>query len=364
MKILQLIQTPQLRGAEVFASQLATHINNSGHQVVLVSIFPGNADLPFKGLSINLKGNKRLRLVDISAWKKLADIIVKHAPNIIQANAGDTLKYAVFSKIIFGWKQPIVFRNASTISLYIRSRLIKLWTKFLFRFTDKIISVSNTSANDFIRIFPYYENKIRVIPIGIEQCIKKCDDFMPKNSGKINRPQLLHVGGFTFEKNHKAVLRIFGRILIHIPNATLLLIGDGPLKKSIINFASELGLSDYVYFLGYKSNAIDYIQAADVVLLPSIIEGLPAVLLEAFLSKTPVVAYDTGGIKEIVSNGKTGRLIAAGDEEAFAEAVMEALENNPMNNYMVENAFQLVNTNYLNKNLCAEFIHEYKLLFS
>jgi len=104
----------------MFASQLATHMNQQGHEAILVFVFPGTAALPFNGKMLHLDGNAKNRLWDVKAWKKLARIIQEEKPDIIQANAGDTLKYAAFSKMLYRWKQPIVFRNASTISLYIK----------------------------------------------------------------------------------------------------------------------------------------------------------------------------------------------------------------------------------------------------
>jgi hypothetical protein len=132
MRILYLIQKPQLRGAEIFASQLASHLQSDGHSVVMVCLFSGEAQLPFSGKIIHLNSKAKMRFCDLKAWKKLAQIINEERPDIIQANAGDTLKYTVFSKLLFRWKQPIVFRNASMISLYIHSRLIKWWNSFFF----------------------------------------------------------------------------------------------------------------------------------------------------------------------------------------------------------------------------------------
>ncbi|HUP11733.1 MAG TPA: glycosyltransferase, partial [Niastella sp.] len=110
----------------MFASQLSTHINEKGHKAIIVFVFPGSAPLPFSGETRHLNGSPKKRMWDVQAWRKLAQIIKAEKPDVIQANAGDTLKYAVLSKLYFKWKQPIVFRNASTISLYIKSAPAKI----------------------------------------------------------------------------------------------------------------------------------------------------------------------------------------------------------------------------------------------
>lgn len=365
MKVLQLIQKSQLRGAEVFASQLSSHINTSGNTAIIASLFEGNANLPFTGKVISLNGNPKGRFHDVSAWKKLALIIKDEKPDIIQANAGDTLKYAVCSKLFYRWRQPIVFRNASTISLYIQTVPQKIWNNFLFHFTDKIISVSNASAYDFSILFPKHKHKVITIPIGIEHT-----ELSNGTNGKLNgrhqinsqELRIIHVGGFTFEKNHVGLLDIFELVLQKNPNAVLYLVGDGPLKKQTEEIARSKGLNSKIKFLGFQANPMQHILRADVLVLPSIIEGLPGVLLEAFYCKKPVVANDVGGIKEIVQNNKTGRLIQKGKNNDFANAIVEASFNTPQNHILIQNAYQLVISRYLNTHIAKQFLNVYKSL--
>lgn len=360
MIVLQLVQKPQLRGAEMFASQLSTHINEKGHKAILVFVFPGSAPLPFTGEMKHLNGSPKRRMWDVKAWRKLAQIIKEEKPDIIQANAGDTLKYAVLSKLFFRWKQPIVFRNASTISLYIKTASAKLLNGFFFRYAKKIVSVSNTSATDFGRLFPKFNNRIVTVPIGIEEMTGKETESNPLQNA--SRPALVHVGGFTFEKNHVRLIEIFEGICKKQPNATLHCIGSGPLKQQIEDLVKQKGLEQRVQLYGFRNDAMQFIQHADALLLPSIIEGLPGVILEAFYCKTAVVAYDVGGIGEVVINNKTGRLVPKGDEEAFIGNVLEALLNTPANRQLVQNAWQLVMSEYLNTHIAQRFLEVYESL--
>lgn len=367
MKVLQLIQKPQLRGAEIFASQLSAHISQSGNTAILVSLFEGEAALPFDGTRTSLQGNPKGRLLDIRAWKKLAEIIEDTKPDIIQANAGDTLKYAVFSKLLYRWKQPIVFRNASTISLYIKSMPKRIWNNFLFSFTDKIISVSKTSAADFAKLFPKQKHKIITIPIGIEhETLSKPHHGTVTTRSQMNgHPlQIVHVGGFTFEKNHAELIEIFELVLKKKAHAILNLVGDGPLKLKTEELVASKGLTTNVKFHGFQKNPLHFIRSADVLVLPSIIEGLPGVVLEAFYCKTPVVAYDVGGIKEVVKNKETGRLITQGDKDAFAVAILESAVHSPLNEKLIENAHRLVLSDYLNSKVVKQFITAYESLVS
>ncbi len=124
MKIMHLVQKPQLRGAEMFASQLATNCTEKGVESFMTFLYKGSSQLPFDGTKYYLDRPQGKKFFDWKGWKELANIIKLEKPHIVQANAGDTLKYAIFSKLFFGWKQPVVFRNASTISLYIKNPLM------------------------------------------------------------------------------------------------------------------------------------------------------------------------------------------------------------------------------------------------
>jgi glycosyltransferase involved in cell wall biosynthesis len=358
LKVLHLVQKPQLRGAEIFTSQLSAHIKRSGHDAAMAFLFPGSNELPFKDSIFHLNGKMSRRFSDIKAWRKLAHIIKDEKPDIIQANAGDTLKYAVFSKLLFRWKQPIVFRNASTISLYIKSGLGKKWNGFFFKYADKIISVSEASAIDFANLYPQYKHRIATIPIGIDT---DSDNKVDKKLDKLGytAPSLIHVGGFTHEKNHRGLLSIFSEVLKRLPDAQLHLIGDGPLRSQTEQLCRDKGISTSVHFHGFQKNAMQYIKEADILLLPSLIEGLPGVILEAFFCKTPVVAYNVGGIKEVVINNETGYLIKKGDEKGFTNAILATLESPEKHKIYIEKAYELVTSKYLNTQVAQDFLNLY-----
>jgi glycosyltransferase involved in cell wall biosynthesis len=354
MRILQLIQKSQLRGAEVFASQLSTQLSAIGHDVHLVSLLPGQAELSFSGKQVELNRPLGKRFIDLQGWRSMARYVNEFKPNVVQANAGDTLKYAVLSKLFFRWKAPIVFRNASVISRYIKSPVVKWWNAWLFNHVDFVVSVTEESRRDFLKLFPFMHDRIKVIPIGIDlqplpAPIKKEESF------------LLHIGGFTFEKNHTRLLHIFKQIHEKHPELSLWLVGDGPLRKQVEQQCSEMGLTSVVRFLGFQKEVMPLIQPAKMLVLPSIIEGLPGVILEAMYCKTPVVAYDVGGISEIVKNGKTGWLVDKDDEDGFVKAVEEVLSCSPEElNQITNQAYQQVVEQYDNKVIAKRFEEVYE----
>ncbi len=353
MKILHLIQKPQNRGAEMFTCQLSNHLVELGHEVKIVALFEGEAALPFHEAITSLNASSNNRFFDIAAWKRLAGIIKEFNPDIIQANAGDTLKYAVFSKIFFGWKNPIISRNASEVGRYLKSSIQKSLNSFFYKNAAHVISVSQASEKDILNHFSFLSGKTEVIPVGLET-ISKIEEISLKPEGL---KHIVHVGGFSFEKNHSGLLKIFCEVLNLNPGVHLHLVGDGPLKSKIEEEINKLGLTNFITFYGFVNNPLSYIKAADILVLPSIIEGLPGVLLEAMFCKTPVIAYNVGGISEIVSS-QTGSLIEKGDEAGFVKAVLETLEN--PNSGKIEAAHRMVVKEHMNKEIALRFVEVYE----
>lgn len=317
---------------------------------MIVSIFAGDRKLPYSGKVIHLQSSYLHRFWNVRAWYKLYKIIRAEMPDIVQANAGFTLKFAVFSRIVFRWKQPIIFRNASTISRYIKSAFAKRFNEFFFRYVSKVISVSKLSALDFVSCFPQHHSKVSVVPAGIEP-----QAIIPPAVKTKRNAVILHVGGFTFEKNHQGLLSIFQKVLHQHPSAELWLVGDGPLRSAIQKECEARYLQHSVRFFGATDDVMEIIPLADVFVLPSVIEGLPSVILESFFCGVPVVAYDTGGISEIVVDLKTGHLVPSGDQDQFVERIMNVLQKSEDYTAMTNKAFELVNERYLNSRIAEMY---------
>lgn len=363
MKILQLIQKPQLRGAEMFASQLSSQLMRAGHEVHVVSLFKGDASLPFKGNHIRLNRPHSKRFFDFTGWKTLAQQIKSIKPDVVQANAGDTLKFAVFSKLLFGWRSAIIFRNANKVSDFVDSSLKKYFNLFLISYVDYVVSVSELCKNDFISVYQFDQKKISCIPIGIDTVEFYHGlpyDLVNKLGGK---KYIVHVGSFVSEKNHLNFLGIFHRILKLRDDLHLVLIGDGALRQQIEEMILQLGIQDRVHLLGYRNDVLSIVSSAKMLVLPSNIEGLPGVILEAMYSRIAVVAYDVGGVSEVVENNRTGWLVKKGDENSFYKCILEVLEHDEASLARItNNAYELVCEKFDNSSIVNQFLAVYALV--
>ncbi len=140
---------------------------------------------------------------------------------------------------------------------------------------------------------------------------------------------VLIVGHLSEVKGYPTFLRAAARIAERLPECAFLALGGettgpGPLAR-FERLAAELGLADRMRFLGFRPDVADVLRAADVVVLPSLDEGLPLALLEAMSCAKPVVATPVGGVAEAVADEVTGLLIPPNDPNALAAAVTRLL---------------------------------------
>lgn len=354
MRILQVIQKEQRRGAEIFACQLSQYLRELGHTVDILVLFgdASNDLAEFAPLSF-LYGDENAGWTDYSLYKRFYFFLAERNYDLVQANAGDTLRVAAISKSLFGWRSKLIFRNANKMSAFVSSGLKRSVYKWILKQVDSVASVSLGCKTDFNELFPGFVKPVEYLPIGVEaisgsQYKSFGDARLPIEFG----PVFIHVGSFVAEKNHLGLLRIFQRLLAFQPEAKLLLVGDGPLKQSIQLAVEKQNLNN-VIFTGSRSDVISILPLCTSLLLPSLVEGLPGVILEAFYSKVPVIAYDVGGISEVVINYKTGYLVRLNDENEFVKKTVECLA--AQERMIIENAYSLVLKEFALENVAHKF---------
>ncbi len=138
---------------------------------------------------------------------------------------------------------------------------------------------------------------------------------------------IVNIARLDRQKGQRHLLRAFSKVQKIFPGARLTVIGEGPEKKNLLSLADKLCLRNVV-FKGWVSDIALFLSEVDVFCLSSLWEGMPNVLLEAMAAGVPVVAFDcNSGPKEILADGRYGKLAPVGNEQALAEALLELCDD-------------------------------------
>lgn len=175
-------------------------------------------------------------------------------------------------------------------------------------------------------------------------------DLRKEVLGRLGIPNAVEIvvsaGRLSPEKGHRYLVEAIGRLQGSLNHTHFVFCGDGPCQKELEKRAKELGISQFCHFVGFRKDIKDIFQAMDFMVLPSLTEGLPNVVLEAFACAKPVVAADVGGVPEIVEDGVNGILVPPGRSDLLAEAIKNCLIAPEKRRAMGEAGYQKVKSEF------------------
>lgn len=177
--------------------------------------------------------------------------------------------------------------------------------KRLYNKADYIVAVSKGIKEDLIMNFSVDESKIKVIynPIDIERIQDLVNEEIEKRYVEIfNHPVIINMGRLIEAKGQWHLIRAFKKVKEKVPNAKLVILGQGDLESRLKNLARELSLENDIHFLGFEKNPFKYISKSTVYVSTSICEGFPNSLIEAMVCGMPVASTDCkSGPREIIA---------------------------------------------------------------
>lgn len=133
-----------------------------------------------------------------------------------------------------------------------------------------------------------------------------------------------HVGSFNNQKNHAKLIEIFNRVLMRMPNAVLMLVGEGPLMSSVKAQVEAIGIASHVHFLGHREDVPSLLNAMDCMVFPSLYEGFPNVVLEWQLNGLPVV-MSSAITDECVITPLVSQISLEASADSWADAIESAM---------------------------------------
>jgi glycosyltransferase involved in cell wall biosynthesis len=313
-----LVTGTQRRGAETFGEQLVAGLKDRGWKTELISLAT-NSGPRVKSTPIIDRSWSEIGRFDLRIVRALRRHLREASPDAVLALGGPTLRYLVLASLL-GQRPKLAYVSIGEPLYWARRRYQRLAYRFLLKGVDLVISVSQRTARQLsaLGVPPI---RIRVAPVGAANRIVAAKP--EEADGPLN---VLFLGSLSHEKDPLTALEVFARVASQTP-ARLRLVGAGPLAKTVAKEIEHRQLAAVVEMTGSLDDVTSQLLWADVLLLTSRTEGLPAAVLEAGAAGVPSVAYDVGGVGEAIHDPDTGRLVTSGDLEGLVESVVAYASN-------------------------------------
>ena len=356
IRVVEILATGTNGGAQEHLFSLLTRMDHSRYDVSVVSLSPGSA-----ARKLQRAGFRVLVLDepdDAIAVGALAAHLVEVGPDVVhnhmyRAEMVGTRAALALSEI--GRPKPLV---VSTVhSSRIRSIEDRDALRRLTAHMDRLIAVSQAicrkiadEGRDIVPVSLIYNGVDLQRYDHQEPCCTLRDDYGMESGSQI----VGVVARLEPEKGHPTLLEAWPAVLRAVPDAYLLVVGEGSQRAALEELARSLRIAHRVVFTGRRDDVPAVTAALDVAVLPSYREAQGLSVLEAMALSRPIVASNVGGIPEMITDGETGLLVPSHDAAALAAAISRLLVDHPFADMIGRAGHDLVNERFCVERMVAD----------
>ena len=310
---------------------------------------------------------------DIKILKKLINIINIEKPDIVHTHG---TKAGIFGRLAAKRSGENIC-TVSTVHNFIyqfptswlKGRLFSYFQRQLVPPADHYIAVSSSLAKNTCFHENIPKDKMSVVYNGVD--LKNFEMILDCNAAKealhldIKEPLVGVIARLIPQKGVQHFLKIAEIVSKRLPGCQFLIIGSGPQRDALVDQAYDMGIEARIIFCGYRKDIPMMLPIINVLVIPSLSEGLSITALEGMASRRPIVAYNTGGLSELIINEETGLAFKKGDINGLANGVLELLIHRQKAERLGNTARKLVEEKFTLDKMIAdtEKIYE-KLLLS
>ncbi|MFH1055289.1 MAG: glycosyltransferase family 4 protein [Candidatus Altiarchaeota archaeon] len=235
------------------------------------------------------------------------------------------------------------------------------WTKEFIKESEAVIAISKELSEDIPKEFNIAKDTVKTIYNGIDTTVFR--SYASKVMGEYPGERIiLSVSVLHRQKGVQYLIEALAKLVDRIPNAHLIVVGDGPYRKSLEQRTIRLKLGKNVTFMGkvQHEGLADYYNACEAFIIPTIrVEGLPLIELEAMACGKPVIASEIGGIPSVITDGVNGLLVKPKDIDTLANRLIEVLENEKLARRLGSSARKTIEEGFSREKMVADTIKVY-----
>jgi glycosyltransferase involved in cell wall biosynthesis len=313
-------------GAERFAFGLATHMPRDRFEPWFCA--PRGADPAV----LEQLASAGIPFVDLGRRAKWDAHRLTGLPRLLRAHRFDILHSHMFGSNLWGTLAgrachvPVVIAQEHTWSY--RGNPVRAWLDghVIGRLASRFIAVSSTDADRMVSIEGVPRKKVAVIPTAyVPRPNVSTGDLRAELGVRPDTPLYGTAAVMRAQKALSVLIEAHEILLRSVPDAHLVMAGDGPCRAPIERQVAERGIGDSVHMLGRRDDVDSIIRALDVAAMSSDYEGTPLFALECMANRTPLVATAVGGLKDVVDDHRTGLLVPVRNPQELAGAVRDLL---------------------------------------
>ena len=320
-------------GAERVFVSLAKALSQRGYPVdLVVGTLDGAAYLDELPADVRLISLRVSRLA--FGGPSLIRYLRRRRPSAVLATRVHSSCLAVLARQFSGVPTRVIVRESNMVGPILRAMTpVRRWAfssaiRYCYPRADRVIAVSRGSAEELNMQFGIPWEKLSVVYSPIISDALRDLASAPLDHEWFQEgqpPVILSVGRLTAQKDQQTLIRAFALVRKNVA-ARLLILGEGENRAALEALVSELGLASDVSLPGFHQNPFAFMARARLFVLSSAWEGLPGALIQALACGCPVVSTDCpSGPREILHDGRLGRLVPVGDSTSMAGAILESL---------------------------------------
>ncbi len=320
MKIVHVVDSMEVGGAETLVSQICQLQREQGHDVAVYAIAAlGALGERMRADGFTVVSNIGRHLAD--SMLNLHLLFRDSRPDVVHTHNPTPTIYASLPARLAGTASVISTRHSLVAPPH--DRVAEFKYSIAARFCDWVVGICDATTANLKNLRTVPSCKLVRVYNGVTQLRPPAPTELPTKSGFT----LLYVGRLQPVKNLSLLLNAFRFALYSLPDLKLWIVGDGPERASLENLADELQITRHVTFWGQQLEVSPYFAAADAFIMSSRSEGLPLSLLQAMSVGIPVIVPDVGGMPEVVRLTNAGFVVPAAVTDTMAEAIVKMAIN-------------------------------------